>query len=85
MSADWSRDQVELARSMGRRRLAHRSGVSARRPSRGRGCRRYGMALVIDAPYGRCSDMWVKSMEECGVDGFVLTKYQRRNFRSLHR
>lgn len=36
--------------------------------------RRYGMALVIDVPHGHCSDMWVKSMEECGVDGFVLTE-----------
>jgi 3-keto-L-gulonate-6-phosphate decarboxylase len=35
--------------------------------------RRYGIALVIDGPYGRCTDMWVKNMEECGVDGFVLT------------
>jgi 3-keto-L-gulonate-6-phosphate decarboxylase len=74
MSADWSRDQVELAAFYGAdvvlligpaSVLAVRAAVEA--------ARRYGMALVIDVPHGRCSDMWVKSMEECGVDGFVLT------------
>lgn len=74
MSADWSRDQVELAAFYGAdvvlligpaSVLAVRAAVEA--------ARRYGVALVIDVPHGRYSDMWVKSMEECGVDGFVLT------------
>jgi 3-keto-L-gulonate-6-phosphate decarboxylase len=74
MSADWSRDQVELAAFFGAdvvlligpaSVLAVRGAVEA--------ARRYGMALIIDVPHSHCSDIWIKSMEECGVDGFVLT------------
>ncbi|ATL70055.1 orotidine 5'-phosphate decarboxylase / HUMPS family protein [Nocardia terpenica] len=74
MSADWGRDQVELAAEAGADIVlligpASIASVSAAATA----ARRLGVALVLDAPPAQVDTAWVRDMERAGIDGFVVT------------
>jgi 3-keto-L-gulonate-6-phosphate decarboxylase len=74
MSADWGRDQVELAAEAGADVVlligpASTASVSAAAEA----ARRLGVALLLDIPAPHASAGWVRDMERAGVDGFAIT------------
>jgi 3-keto-L-gulonate-6-phosphate decarboxylase/transcriptional regulator with XRE-family HTH domain len=74
MSADWGRDQVELAAEAGADVVlligpASIASVSAAVAA----ARRLGVALTLDAPPEHARPSWLRDMERTGIDGFVVT------------
>jgi 3-keto-L-gulonate-6-phosphate decarboxylase len=74
MSADWGRDQVELAAEAGADVVlligpASIASVSAAVAA----ARRLGVALTLDAPPEHVNPSWLRDMERTGIDGFVVT------------
>ncbi|MFE9328124.1 orotidine 5'-phosphate decarboxylase / HUMPS family protein [Nocardia sp. NPDC052278] len=74
MSADWGRDQVELAAEAGADVVlligpASTASVSAAVTA----ARRLGVALVLDTPHAHVNPAWLRDMERTGIDGFVVT------------
>lgn len=74
MSADWGRDQVELAAEAGADVVlligpASIASVSAAVDA----ARRLGVALTLDAPPEHVHPSWLRDMERTGIDGFVVT------------
>lgn len=74
MSADWGRDQVELAVEAGADIVlligpATIASVSAAVDA----SRRLDVPLVLDIPGGQLTREWVRDMERVGVDGFTIT------------
>ncbi|MFD6391176.1 orotidine 5'-phosphate decarboxylase / HUMPS family protein [Nocardia sp. NPDC060259] len=74
MSADWGRDQVELAAEAGADVVlligpASIASVSAAVAA----ARRLGIALTLDVSPGRLTPAWLRDMERTGIDGFVVT------------
>lgn len=74
MSADWGRDQVELAARAGADvvlliGLASTTSIAA---AVGAG-RRLGVPIMLDAPPGPLDRGWVREAERLGVDAFVVT------------
>ncbi|GAA1100911.1 orotidine 5'-phosphate decarboxylase / HUMPS family protein [Nocardiopsis metallicus] len=74
MSADWGRDQVELAAEAGADVVlligpASIASVSAAVAA----ARRLGVALTLDVAAERLEPSWLRDMERTGVDGFVVT------------
>ncbi|MCK9871868.1 HEAT repeat domain-containing protein [Nocardiopsis dassonvillei] len=74
MSADWGRDQVELAAEAGADVVlligpASIASVSAAVSA----ARRLGVALTLDVTPERLTPSWLRDMERTGVDGFVIT------------
>ncbi|MFF0494288.1 orotidine 5'-phosphate decarboxylase / HUMPS family protein [Nocardia sp. NPDC004068] len=74
MSADWGRDQVELAAEAGADVVlligpASIASVSAAVAA----ARRLEVALVLDVPPQHVHAAWLRDMERTGVDGFVVT------------
>jgi 3-keto-L-gulonate-6-phosphate decarboxylase len=74
MSADWGRDQVELAAEAGADVVfligpATEASVSAAVAAG----RRLGVPIVLDVPKLLGSPRWVHDMERAGVDGFAIT------------
>ncbi|MBF6456027.1 orotidine 5'-phosphate decarboxylase / HUMPS family protein [Nocardia cyriacigeorgica] len=70
MSADWGRDQVELAADVilliGPASMASVSTAVA-------AARRLGVALTLDATPEHATPAWLRDMERTGIDGFVVT------------
>lgn len=74
MSADWGRDQVELAAEAGADVVLLIGPASAASVSAAvAAARRLGVALTLDAPCDHVSPLWLRDMERAGVDGFVVT------------
>ncbi|MGF6889388.1 3-keto-L-gulonate-6-phosphate decarboxylase/DNA-binding transcriptional regulator YiaG [Nocardia sp. GAS34] len=74
MSADWGRDQVELAAEAGADIVlligpASVANVSAAVTA----ARRLGVTLVLDTPAAQLNPTWLRDMERTGIDGFVVT------------
>ncbi len=74
MSADWGRDQVELAAEAGADVVlligpASTASVAAAVTA----ARRLGVALVLDTPRDHVNAAWLREMERTGIDGFVVT------------
>ncbi len=74
MSADWGRDQVELAAAAGADvvlliGLSTASSVA----SAVEAGRRLGIPIMLDTPHERLDAGWVREMEREGVDAFVVT------------
>ncbi|MFX0574711.1 orotidine 5'-phosphate decarboxylase / HUMPS family protein [Nocardia nepalensis] len=74
MSADWGRDQVELAAEAGADVVlligpASTASVSAAVTA----ARRLGVALVLDTPRAHVNTAWLRDMERTGIDGFAVT------------
>ncbi|HZD15461.1 MAG TPA: orotidine 5'-phosphate decarboxylase / HUMPS family protein [Pseudonocardiaceae bacterium] len=74
MSADWGRDQVELAVEAGADIVlligpATIASVSAAVDA----SRRLDVPLVLDIPVTQLTREWVRDMERTGVDGFTVT------------
>ncbi|WP_280457980.1 orotidine 5'-phosphate decarboxylase / HUMPS family protein [Nocardia carnea] len=74
MSADWGRDQVELAAEAGADVIlligpASMASVSTAVAA----ARRLGVALTLDATPEHATPGWLRDMERAGIDGFVVT------------
>jgi 3-keto-L-gulonate-6-phosphate decarboxylase len=74
MSADWGRDQVELAVEVGAD-IALLTGLSSMESvlPAVRAANRLAIPLVLDVPGTRLTREWVTDMEQAGVDGFAIT------------
>lgn len=74
MSADWGRDQVELAAEAGADVVLLIGPASiASVSSAVAAARRLGVVLTLDVPLERLTSSWLRDMERTGVDGFVVT------------
>lgn len=74
MSADWGRDQVQLAAEAGADVVlligpATTASVSAAVDAG----RRLGVPILLDVPTAHTTQIWVRDMERAGVDGFTIT------------
>jgi 3-keto-L-gulonate-6-phosphate decarboxylase len=74
MSADWGRDQVELAVEAGADVVfligpASSASVAAAAEAG----RRLGAPILLDVPATQLTESWVHEMERAGVDGFTVT------------
>ncbi|RFS37688.1 hypothetical protein D0Q02_31175 [Micromonospora craniellae] len=74
MSADWGRDQVELAAGAGADVVqligpATAASVAAAVEAG----RRLGTPILLDVPALHATQHWVQDMEQAGVDGFTVT------------
>lgn len=74
MSADWGRDQVELAAEAGADIVALIGPASIASVSAAVAAgRRLGVALVLDTQRSHVDATWLRDMERTGIDGFVVT------------
>ncbi|WP_159943335.1 MULTISPECIES: orotidine 5'-phosphate decarboxylase / HUMPS family protein [unclassified Nocardiopsis] len=74
MSADWGRDQVELAAEAGADVVLLIGPASIASVSAAVGAaRRLGVALTLDVTPEHLTPSWLRDMERTGVDGFVIT------------
>ncbi|RAY15003.1 hypothetical protein DPM19_09640 [Actinomadura craniellae] len=74
MSADWGRDQVELAAEAGADVVLLIGPASIASVSAAVGAaRRLGVVLTLDAPSRHVDPSWLRDMERAGIDGFVVT------------
>lgn len=74
MSADWGRDQVELAAEAGADVVLLIGPASIASVSAAVGAaRRLGVSLALDASVNQVNPTWLREMEHSGVDGFVVT------------
>ncbi|WP_242624659.1 orotidine 5'-phosphate decarboxylase / HUMPS family protein [Krasilnikovia cinnamomea] len=85
MSADWGRDQVEIAAEAGADVVlligpASIASVSAAVEA----SRRLAVPLVLDVPQGRLDLQWVQTMEGVGIDGFAITTNIDLGIANLH-
>jgi 3-keto-L-gulonate-6-phosphate decarboxylase len=74
MSADWGREQVEVATAAGADVVlligpATTASVSAAVMAG----RRIGVPIMLDVPAGHSDEHWIRAMERLGVDGFTIT------------
>ncbi len=74
MSADWGREQVELAATAGADVVlligpATAASVAAAVDAG----RRFGVPILLDVPAGHVTKAWVGDMERAGVDGLAIT------------
>lgn len=74
MSADWGRDQVELAVESGADvvfLIGPASGASV--AAAALAGRQLGVPILLDVPVAQMTQSWVQEMERAGVDGFCVT------------
>ncbi|MGH8909472.1 MAG: orotidine 5'-phosphate decarboxylase / HUMPS family protein [Egibacteraceae bacterium] len=74
MSADWGRDQVELAAAAGADvvLLIGPATVASVTAAVDAG-RRLGVPILLDVPAEHATEWWVRDMERVGVDGLAIT------------
>ncbi|MFI6309776.1 orotidine 5'-phosphate decarboxylase / HUMPS family protein [Nocardia fusca] len=74
MSADWGRDQVELAAEAGADVVLLIGPASIASVSTAvAAARRLGVALTLDVAPQHATPTWLRDMERTGIDGFVVT------------
>ena len=74
MSADWGRDQVELAARSGADVVLLIGPAAAASVAAAVGAgRRLGVPILLDVPASHATQHWVRDMERAGVDGFTIT------------
>jgi 3-keto-L-gulonate-6-phosphate decarboxylase len=85
MSADWGRDQVELAATAGADVvLLIGLSTAASVAFAAEAGRRLGIPLMLDVPPDRLDRGWVREMEREGVDAFVVTTNVDHGVRGRH-